>query len=108
MENSLIGDVSERVYHFDQNFLCMLNKHAPVKNVKIKHRQCSFVDEQLKQHMNHRDQLLKIARETNSPQDWQIYRAKRNDLIRFVYVKPRENMSNQKYSPSRRIVPNGR
>ena len=76
--------------------------------VKIKHRQCSLVDEPLKQHMSHRDQLLKIARETNSPQDWQNYRAKRNDLVRFVYVKPRENMSNKNYSPARRIVPNGR
>lgn len=86
----------------------MLIKHAAVKKVEIKHRQCSFVDEPLKQHMSHRDQLLKIARETNSPQDWQIYRAKRNDLVRFVYVKPRENMSNKNYSFARRIVPNGR
>ena len=40
IENSLIGDVSERVDHFNQNFLCLLNKHAPVKKVKIKNRQC--------------------------------------------------------------------
>ena len=71
MENSLTGDVSKRVDLFNQNFLCMLNKHAPVKKVKIKHRQCPFVDykpggfswasspwqlvdEQLKQHESQR------------------------------------------------------
>ena len=70
MENSLIGDVSKRVDYFNQNFLCLLNKHAPVKNVKMKHRQCPFVDKQLKQHMSERDQLLKIAKDTYSPQDW--------------------------------------
>ena len=70
MENSLIGDVSERVEHFNQNFLCLLNKHAPVKKVEMKHRQCPFVDEQLKQHMSERDQLLKIAKGTYLTQDW--------------------------------------
>ena len=80
MENSLIGDVSERVDHFNQHFLCLVNKHAPVKKVKIKHRQFPFVDEQLKQHLSERDQLLKIAKDTNSPQEWQTYRAKRNEV----------------------------
>ena len=40
-----------------------------VKKVKMNHRQCPFVDEQLKKRMSERDQLLKIAKETNSPQD---------------------------------------
>ena len=69
MENSLIGDVSERVDHFNQNFFFLLNKHAPVKKIKIKQRQCPFVDEQLKQHLSKRDQLVKIAKDTNSPQE---------------------------------------
>ena len=70
MENSP-ADVNERVDHFDQNFLCLLIMHAPVMNVKMKHRQCPFVDEQLKQDMSERDQLLKVVKETNSPREWQ-------------------------------------
>ena len=66
MENSRIGDVSERDDHFKQNFLCLPNKDAPVKEVKMKHRQCPFVDEQLKQRMSERDRLLNIAKETNT------------------------------------------
>ena len=95
IENSLIGDVSERVDHFNQHFLCLLNKHAPVKKVKIKHRQCPFVDEQLKQHMRERDQLLKIAKETNSPQEWQTYRAKRNEVKGRLREAEREHVQSQ-------------
>ena len=95
MENSLIGDVSERVDHFNQNFLCLLNKYAPVKKVNMKHRQCPFVDEQLKQHMSERDQLLKIAKETNSPQDWQTYRAKHNEVKVCLREAEREHVQSQ-------------
>ena len=46
----------------------------------MNHRQCPIVDEQLKQRMSERDQLLKIAKETNSPKDWQTYRARRSEV----------------------------
>lgn len=46
----------------------------------MNHRQCPIVDEQLKQRMSERDQLLKIAKETNSSKDWQTYRARRSEV----------------------------
>lgn len=92
MENSPIGDVIERVDHFNQHFFCLLSKHPPVKKVKIKHRQCPFVDEQLKQHMSERDQLLKIAKDTNSPQEWKTYRAKRNEVKARLREAEREHV----------------
>ena len=73
----------------------MLNKHAPVKKVKIKHRQCPFVDERLKQHLSERDQLLKIAKDTNSPQEWQTYRAKRNEVKVRLREAEREHVQSQ-------------
>lgn len=107
MENSMIGDISERVDHFNQNVLCLLNKHTPVKKVKMKYRQCPFMDKQLKQHMTERDQLLRIAKETNSPRDWQTYRAKHNkgkvllreaerELVQSPFISCQKNSSEWK------------
>lgn len=67
MENSLIGDISERVDHFNQNFLCLLNKHTPVKKVKMKYRQCPFMDKQLKQHERKRSVVEDSQRDQLAP-----------------------------------------
>ena len=67
MENSLIGDISERVDHFNQNVLCLLNKHTPVKKVKMKHRQCPFMDKQLKQHDRKRSVVEDCQRDQLAP-----------------------------------------
>ena len=40
--------------------------------------------------MRERDQLLKIAKKTNSPQDWQTYRAKRNKGKVLLHEAERE------------------
>ena len=39
-ENSLIGDVNGKVEHFDANFSSVLDRHDPIKNMKIRYRQC--------------------------------------------------------------------
>ena len=54
-----------------------------------------FVDEQLKQQMNETDQLLKIVKETNSPQDWQTYRGKRNEVKVRLREAEREHIQSQ-------------
>ena len=54
------------------------------------------MDEQLlKQHMSERDQLLKIAKETNSPQDWQTYRVKRSEVKVCLREAEREHVQSQ-------------
>ena len=53
------------------------------------------MDKQLKQHMSERDQLLKIAKETNSPQEWQTYRAKRNEVKVRLREAEREHVQSQ-------------
>ena len=54
-----------------------------------------FVDEQLKQQMSETDQLLKIVKETNSPQDWQTYRGKRNEVKVRLREAEREHIQSQ-------------
>ena len=65
-ENVLIDDASKKVNHFNHYFLEVLNQNAPIKTVKIKHRPCPFVNQEMKEHMKNRNQLLKIAEQTRS------------------------------------------
>ena len=73
-ENVLIDNASEKVNHFNHYFLEVLNQHTPIKTVKIKHHPCPFVDQEMKEHMKNRNQLLKISKQTRSSEDWEIYR----------------------------------
>ena len=61
----------------------------------MNHHQCPIVDEQLKQRMSERDQLLKIAKETNSPKDWQTYRARRSEVKVRLREAEREHVQSQ-------------
>ena len=79
-ENYLITDASEKLDYFNEVFLDILDKHAPIKIIKLKHRQCAFLDEDTRDLMIERNQLLKIARETKSPRDWELYRASRKHV----------------------------
>ena len=74
-ENYLITDASEELDYFNQVFLDILDEHAPIKIIKLKHRKCAFLDEDTRDLMIERNQVLKIARETKSPCDWELYRA---------------------------------
>ena len=62
-ENILSGDVNEKLLHFNKAFFRVLDNHAPIKKIKIKHRRCPFVNEEIKEKMAKRDQAHKIARE---------------------------------------------
>ena len=79
-ENYLRTDTSEKLDYFNQVFLDILDKHAPIKIIKLKHHKCVFLDEDIRDLMIERNQLLKIARETKSPRDWELYRASRKHV----------------------------
>ena len=69
-ENSLIGDANEKVEHFNANFGSVLDRHAPIKIMKIRYQQCPFRNQEIKHQMRIRDELHKIARATKLPVDW--------------------------------------
>ncbi|XP_068680135.1 uncharacterized protein [Montipora foliosa] len=79
-ENSLIGDVNGKVEHFDANFGSVLDRHAPIKNMKIRYRQCPFMNQEIKHQMRIRDKLHKIARVTKLPVDWNNFYLQRNEV----------------------------
>ena len=49
---SHIDDCNEKVDNFNLCFQNVLNKHAPLKSMKIRYRQYPFVRQDLKQHMS--------------------------------------------------------
>ena len=76
-EVALDDDASDMVYRFSKRFLEILDGHAPVKSVKVKHRRCLFVNKAIKELMRERVRLLKRARCTGLPVDWVLYRDSR-------------------------------
>ena len=85
-ENTCIDDCNGKVEHFNFHFQYVLNRHAPVKSMKIRYRKCPFVSKELKQLMSLRNKKREIARRTGLPDDWQRYRESRDD----VKIKLRE------------------
>ena len=86
--NTDVDDCYGKVEHFDFHFQHVLNRHAPVKYMKIRYRKCLFFSEELKQLMSMRNKNLKIARRTGLHDDWQRYRASRDDVkIKFREAK---------------------
>ena len=47
-ENSLIGYLNENVEHFNANFGSVLDGHAPITIMKIRYRQCPFMNQEIR------------------------------------------------------------
>ena len=86
-ENILSDDVNEKLLHFNEAFFRVLDNHAPIKEMKIKHGRCLFINEEIKDKMAKRDQAHKIAREMGALVDWQYYRDCCNDVKRVLHEK---------------------
>ena len=52
---SLINDVDGQLNYFNNSSLRVLDRHAPVKTIKVKYHQSRFVDDEIKKLMNKRD-----------------------------------------------------
>ncbi|CAH3015487.1 unnamed protein product, partial [Porites evermanni] len=94
-ENILSDDVNEKLLHFNKAFFRVLDNNAPTKKIKIKHRRCPFINEEIKEKMAKRDQAHKIARETGALVDWQYYRDCRNDVKRVLREAEKEYVQNE-------------
>ena len=94
-ENILPDDVNEKLLHFNKAFFRVLDNHAPIKKIKIKHRRCPFINEEIKEKMAKRDQAHKITRETSALVDWQYYQHCRNDVKRVLREAEKEFVQNE-------------
>ena len=78
----MIDDAGEKVEHFNEKFLEVLERHAPVRKRKVRNRQCPFLDQEIKELMDERDQAHRVARESGAVTDWEHYRWCRNEVKR--------------------------
>ena len=76
-EVASVDDASEMLDHFNNKFIDVLDAHAPVKTIRIKHRCCPFVDTEIQDLMWNRNILLARARHTQLPAGWEEYRLSR-------------------------------
>ena len=67
---SIMDDANVMLHHFNERFLHVMETHAPVKTVRIKHRSCPFISREIRDLMQYRNNLLKTARSTKSRTDW--------------------------------------
>ena len=47
IESPLTDEVDQKLNHFNPNFLAALDSHSSVKTMRIKHRQCPFIDQEI-------------------------------------------------------------
>ena len=59
--NILSDDVNEKLLHFKEAFFRVLDNHASLKKIKMKHRRCPFINDEIKEKMAKREQAHKIA-----------------------------------------------
>ena len=76
--------VNAAVKMFNNILSQSIDKHAPFVKKRIKGRLCPWLSAELKQEMNHRDQLLRKARRTNTELDWSAYKRCRNRVNNLV------------------------
>lgn len=62
----------------------VLDKHAPIKKVKIRGRPIPYITDEIRELMKSGDRWRKIARRTNNPDAWAAYRNLRNDIKREI------------------------
>ncbi len=92
---SIMDDVNVMLDHFNERFLHVLETHAPVKTVRIKHRSCPFISTEIRELMQYRNNLLKTARSTKSATDWEMYRNLRNEVKSKLKVAERKYVRNE-------------
>ena len=108
---ALIDDADEKVKHFNEKFLEVLGRHAPVRKRRVRNRQCPFLDQEIKELMDERDQVHRVARESGSVTDWEHYCWCHNEVKRRlcdaerIYVQKEMN-GNQSSSAMWKVIRN--
>ena len=67
-------DIDDSLYAFNTLFDEVLDKHAPIRKVKIQGRPSLYIPDDIREPMKSRDPRRKIARRTNNPDAWAVKR----------------------------------
>ena len=94
---SLVDDVNGQLNHFNRNFLRILDRHAPVKTIKVRYRHSPFVNDEIKELMKKRDHLHRVARQTKNICDWNSFRVARNEVKKTLREAEKRYVQNEIY-----------
>lgn len=90
-----LHDVNDQVKTFNNYFSYVLDRHAPIKNIKIKNRSTSFVNREIKEAMRIRDKLHHLFYQTRTHTDWINYKSCRNTVKAMLRTSEKTYIRNQ-------------
>ena len=93
---SLVDDVDGQLNHFNRHNLRILDRHAPVKTIKVRYRHSPFVTDEIKELMKKRDRLHRVARQTKIC-DWDSFRVARNEVKKTLREAEKRYVQNEIY-----------
>ena len=85
------------MYHYFNKFIRVLDRHAPVRTIKVKYRLTPFVDDEIKELMKRRDRLHRVTRQTKNTYDWDSFRVARNEVKEILREVEKRYVQNEIY-----------
>ncbi len=89
------GDTEDKLEAFHLLFDPILDKHAPIKRVKLRARPDPFVTDEIKVLMQTRDEWRKLAGKTNNPNAWSSYRLLKRQIKHELREAEKEYVAKQ-------------
>ena len=71
---TIFPEINDHLGALDNAFSSILNNHAPIKEIRIRNRSTTFVNDEIKQVMKKRDYLHRIFRQTRRIDDWSLFK----------------------------------
>jgi hypothetical protein len=91
----VFDDVKDKLYAFNSLFNDILDKHAPVKTIKLKGKPNCCITEEIRELLKIRDEWKKMARKTNDPFAWSAFKNFRREVKRRIRFSEREYVRDQ-------------
>ena len=88
-------DVEDRFDAFKLLFNEVLDRHAPIRKIKVRNRPNPFVTDEIHGLMKTRDKWCKQARKTKDPLAWDVYKSPRQEVKRKLKIAEREYVAEQ-------------
>ena len=77
-------DVNQAVVNWNKTYLEVLNKHAPLRAVKIKRQPKPWFNDTIQQAINHRNNLHKAAIATKDGETWERFKIEKKKMKQLV------------------------
>ena len=96
-ENALsqTDDIDVLVKDFSELFSLIIDKHAPIKSLRVSERYCPWINKGLRELMRDRDKLKKTAVKSGSPNLMSAYRQLRNKVNKMNVELKRQYFSDK-------------